>query len=248
MDYIDACQNGRWSVETWPKDGTGPGTVRPFKCHSWRHEGECREWCDDCDFSRILAAVKSRQNWTVNVLTYPHAKWPNTSDLFKFGVVSWSRLRKRLQRKFGKIEYIQTWEIHKSGYPHVNIAISNHSLYLLAESDFFRTKRDILDPMGKEVGFGHWTWFEALKSPEGYSGYILKKAAELTGANAKDQTPINAPRHFRRLRASQKLLPPRFRDDTITGRLHQLSAAKVADNFGAELRKEPAECSKPKSV
>ena len=235
MDYIDACTHGSWSIETYSAEDGTEKKVRAFKCHSWRHEGPCREWCADCDFARVNAALASRQWWTYSVLTYPARKWPNVTELFRFGVIHWSRLRKRLTRKFGKVEYIQTWEVHKSGYPHINVAISNESLYLLAERDFMGTKSKILDPMAQEVGFGFWRWFEPMRKQEGLAGYLVKKAAEITGAHGKDQLPINAPRHFRRLRSSQKLLPKRFKNPTISGRLHQCPAEIVSRDYGAEL-------------
>jgi hypothetical protein len=241
--YVAACQNRWWSVETWKKDGEGKEDrrVTPFRCKSWRCEGQCREWCQDCDFARVLAAIESRENWTVNILTYPHAEWPDVQALFKFGVVSWSRLRKRLVHRYGKIEYIQTWEVHKSGYPHLNLCISNESLYLLALKDFYRLKSDILDPLGKACGFGHWLYCAPIKSSAAYANYITNKAAELTGAAAKDQLPLNAPPHFRRLRSSQKLLPPRLKNDTVTGRLHQRDCEYVSRVYDVPMAKEKQE-------
>jgi hypothetical protein len=46
-----------------------------------------------------------------------------------------------------------------------------------------------------------------------------RKAGELTRADVKDQTPLSAPRGFRRLRASQGLLPPRWGPGELTGAL-----------------------------
>ena len=54
------------------------------------------------------------------------------------------------------------------------------------------------------------------------AGYLTKLARELTGAGVKSQVPVNAPRHFRRIRASAKLLPPRKKNPDITGILHKM--------------------------
>jgi hypothetical protein len=51
------------------------------------------------------------------------------------------------------------------------------------------------------------------------AGYLVKLTRELTGAGPKNQIPVNAPRHFRRLRASKGLLPPRKKNDHVTGAL-----------------------------
>jgi hypothetical protein len=67
--------------------------------------------------------------------------------------------------------------------------------------------------------FGKISYCEAMKDGTRMAGYLTKLAKELTGAGVKHQVPVNAPRHFRRIRASIGLLPPRYKDPEITGRL-----------------------------
>jgi hypothetical protein len=162
------------------------------------------------------------------VLTYPHRKWKHKhAELFRFGVVSWSRLRKRLIDHFGAFKYIQTWEIHKSGYPHVNIAISNPLFHKLAVDDGDPINPPFLQPYAVGCGFGPRCWATPLYDATGMAAYLTKKALELTGHSHKNQTPVNAPRNFRRLRSSKGLLPKRVKDDTITGALLHLPIETV---------------------
>lgn len=73
--------------------------------------------------------------------------------------------------------------------------------------------------MAVAVGFGFRTWVEPLRpgAELTLAGYLTKLSRELTGAGFKDQVPVNAPPHFRRLRASRKLLPKPFHRKGWTG-------------------------------
>lgn len=231
---ISACKAGTWSILTWKKDGTGTITATPFRCKSWRHSGECRAWCGACDFARISTAIAQHDGWVYINLTYPHHDWPRVAELFRFGVVSWSRLRKRLTREYGPIKYIQTWEIHKSGYPHLNVLVCNRVLFDRVHHDAAREKRTVLVPGAVACGFGKECWLESMRDRSRMAGYLTKLALELTGADIKDQVPVNAPPHFRRIRASRGLLPKRIKDDTITGTLSRFSAEEIGTHLGLE--------------
>jgi hypothetical protein len=65
--------------------------------------------------------------------------------------------------------------------------------------------------LAQSCGFG-WQCYADILSGQagGLAGYLAKKAQELVGASTKpgDQIPYDAPRHFRRLRASRGCLPP----------------------------------------
>jgi hypothetical protein len=224
---IDACQDKTWSIVTWSKaDGENP-KVFPYVCRSWRHEGECRAACGACDFARIRVALSEHSHWTYIVLTYPARDWPDKTTLFRFGVVSWSRLRKRIIQKFGNIKYIQTWEVHKSMYPHVNVVISNEAMHAKALKLYDPERPDWLSLMAVPCGFGPQAYCEAIRGHERMAGYLTKLGLELTGAAVKDQTPVNAPRHFRRIRASRGLLPPRTTNPDITGQLFKIPAEQL---------------------
>ncbi len=69
--------------------------------------------------------------------------------------------------------------------------------------------------MAVEVGFGYVINVETVRDNVQMAGYITKLSRqlsalpkEMTGASVKDQTPMMAPKHFRRIRASRGLLPP----------------------------------------
>jgi hypothetical protein len=231
MRYIDACQNQEWSVATWGRaDGEDP-RVRPYRCGSWRHEGDCRAACGACDFARIMQALSEHTNWTYFVFTYPCREWKSAQALYRFGLHSWGALRKRIVRKFGKILYIQTWEMHRNGKPHVNVVISNPEISRLACENYRALRREWFIPNLVDIGFGRRCWIKPLYDQERLAGYLTKLGLELHGATNKDQIPINAPKHFRRLRASVRLLPKRFRDDTITGQLFKLPFDQANRHF-----------------
>jgi hypothetical protein len=243
MRSIDACQNGEWTIATWKRDGGEDPKISPFVCRSWRHEGECRAACGACDFTRIVTALEEHEHWTCCVLTYPARQWPDVKQLFRFGVVSWSRLRKRLTREFGPILYVQTWEVHRSGYPHVNVVISNELIQEAAGRESNFDNPTWLKDAAEECGFGWKCHASPMRDRERMAGYITKLGLELTGQAQKNQVPVNAPRHFRRIRASRGLLPKRIKDETITGQLFKLPYDYVVGQHGeqstSEGRKEP---------
>lgn len=238
MRSIEACQDGSWSLATWKKaDGEDP-KASPFRCRSWRHEGDCRAECGACDFARISQALGEHGHWTYIVLTYPAKEWPDVARLFRFGLVSWARLRKRLIRQYGNILYIQTWEIHNSGYPHVNVVISSEPIQSAAAAEAKPDYPKFLSPLAKECGFGWKCYAEPMKSPDALAGYLTKLALELTGAARKNQIPINAPRHFRRIRASRGLLPKRFKNEDYTGQLFKMPYHLLNDQLEGKLSKQ----------
>jgi hypothetical protein len=186
----------------------------------------------------------NRQHWSLLTLTFKHREWKKTrlDLLFRFGYTAWSRLRKRLDCECGRIWYIQTWEIHKSMYPHCHVAISNENLHRHAEDcDIWERvyghvktpwKKNYLEDAVEECGFGTTCHLMPIRHGAEMAGYLVKTAMELTGAGPKNQIPINAPRHFRRLRASKGLLPKRHKDEHKTGALVKLPVdeLEIADD------------------
>jgi hypothetical protein len=231
LKSIHACENRLWTLATWRKaDGSDP-KLSAFRCRSWRHSGDCREECGACDFARIADAITNHDHWTYCVLTYPARDWPDLDKLFRFGVVSWARLRKRLGRAYGKVPYIQTWEVHKSGYPHANVCISNAKLQAAAARE-----RDFDDPgflkgHAEASGFGWKCYAEPIRDGAAMAGYLTKLGLELAGAAKKNQVPVNAPPHFRRIRASRGMLAPRFKDHNVTGKIYKIGYDELERQF-----------------
>lgn len=225
MKSIFACEHGEWSIYTQRVSDPSEWNVIPFRCRSWRHEGECSLWRGAQDFNRISEAIESRVSWTYIVLTYAHAEWEDEATLYRAGVTTWRSLRKRMIRRFGPMEYIQTWERHRSGWPHVNVLVCNEKLAAECSGEGWRDVRQTwLIPEAVAAGFGKVCYIKPMISPRRMAGYLTKLAMELTGAGPKDQVPRNAPPHFRRIRASRGLLPPPHKDPDLTGKLWRAPA------------------------
>lgn len=128
--------------------------------------------------------------------------------------------------KWGPIEYIQTWERHRSGWPHVNVLVSNGPLAkACAGWGWVDVRRDWLIHEAVASGFGKVVYIKPMEDRLKMAGYLTKLAQELTGAGFKNQVPRNAPHHFRRLRASRGLLPKPYKDPDLTGALWHTTAA-----------------------
>jgi len=131
----------------------------------------------------------------------------------------WDKLRKRLTRSYGSFAYVQTLERHKKGGCHVNVDVGTPKLARAVETDWRAVRKEVIIPAATACGFGPVVWLERCDQASGrLAGYITKLAAELTGAEGKNQIPEDAPPHFRRLRASRGLLPP-IPETDLTGQL-----------------------------
>jgi hypothetical protein len=73
-------------------------------------------------------------------------------------------------------------------------------------------------PNAVASGFGYKLAIKRLYDSAGIAGYLSKVSRELTGSGAKSQIPVDAPPHFRRIRASRQTLPPPLKSG-LTGRL-----------------------------
>lgn len=223
-NYVQACECGAWSLKIWKWDDKDQVYIVPYKCRSWRHEGECRLWRGAQDFVRIREGMQKLDDWTYIVLTFYQPPGADMKKMYKDGMRKWSALRKRIIRSHGKFKYVQTWERHDSGFPHVNLAISNREMWLQAIGEPEANFREYLMLPAFECGFGQVGWMEKLKSKDQMAGYLVKLARELTGAGIKNQIPTNAPKHFRRIRASQHTLPAVYRSIDVTGVLRFISS------------------------
>ena len=87
-----------------------------------------------------------------------------------------------------------------------------------------RVRSRWLEPNARACGFGMRTWLEPVRDEGAMAAYTVKLAGEMGKAC---QVPLNAPRHYRRLRASHGLLPPRPKNPDITGRLTRKEVEEV---------------------
>lgn len=253
MRYIKACIDGAWCLEVWDKENIrGPHVVIPFRCNSWRHDGQCCLFKGWQDFTRVKAALESRWYWTYMVLTFDQKDFLTKGEQWIKAKDMWAKLRKRIERHFGRTDYIQTWERFLKGGAHCNIALANFHLWKQVDKHDREAERSAIATFGQgvkkefrtqfernwlewhavECGFGKVVWADRIdNNAKGMAGYLCSKAAELTGAGIKDQRPLDAPPHFRRLRASRGLLP-KLDKSGLTGHFHKRRVEEFAKLWG----------------
>ncbi len=92
--------------------------------------------------------------------------------------------------------------------------------------------RELAD-IATDCGWGLQSTAEAARSSEAIAGYVVKLAGQhdaSVGELAKiTQAPLNAPERFRRLRSGKGFLPPRYKDETVTGSLVRRRRAVAGD-------------------
>ena len=227
---VQACERGEGgTILVWRRgeEGAGQLIAVPMLCGSWRCR-RCSWRVGRQDFRRIEQAVRSRPRWLYCVLTFAQRSLPSPWDAYRVGGDLWAkRLKRRLERRFGALEYVQTWEAHASGWPHLNLMVTSPALieHLDELSDERRWSETAghgkgrwctWTPFRKELrgmvaasGLQRADWVERIDGGEGLAWYLAKIAHELSSAalKAADQTPIMAPAHFRRFRGSKGLIP-----------------------------------------
>jgi len=218
-----ACAENAWSLHAWQK-GKSPkdtGIVVPFRCKSWRHAGACARWKASQDFARCHEALtQNGRRWVYMMVTFAQQEWKNPIDQYLYGSDMWYLAKKMLEREYGKIRYIQTWERHKRPGSHFNNAIECKGLFERVNGDKkFRERNACILPILKHCGFGEICWVERMRCARDLARYISKLSHELIGAELKGQVPFDAPPHFRRLRASRGILPPAHKGEEWTGRM-----------------------------
>lgn len=166
--------------------------------------------------------------WSHVTLTFARQRERTIASTYRVGYQCWSALRKRITRRYVDLDYIQTWERHQSGFPHMHMAARCYPLqegcqnYALSPADKeygYLNFVDLLQADAVACGFGSRGWIDPISDVEAMSGYLVKLAREITGAGIKSQIPTNAPPHFRRIRASRGVLAPPHKDPDITGLL-----------------------------
>jgi hypothetical protein len=151
--HVGACQHSplkgeRWFVHTWKRDGGGDHQTRiPYSCNSWRCR-VCQRHEAAVTFARIREASEGLdpRGWCFLVATidrdgyYSGEPWADTDAAYKaLGKMSAALLgrigrrwghetrlvgkkRRRVVRRLGN-RWVSVVEAHRSGWPHVNIAV-----------------------------------------------------------------------------------------------------------------------------
>jgi hypothetical protein len=188
------------------------------------------------------------EQWVFLVLTldrngyYSGKPWRDAQAAYKaLGVMTQKylkRLRRLCQRRgwtnFGS-KWAQVVECHKTGWPHVNILV--HCPELAAElrrdndqrrangqsENGARLLAGELRDHATESGWGAHSSAEQVRSTGKMANYLVdiaKHGHEHAHELAKlTQLPLNAPRHFRRLRSGKEFLPPVRKNKEWTGAL-----------------------------
>jgi len=204
----------------------------PFRCKSWRCT-RCAPQVNARDGARIEHALGGiRLDEVVFLtLTFDPARWKDAASAWRHSKDCWKRLTDRLRYRYGlgagrervnaRIVYVQTWEQHQSGWPHVHALVHCPALaqdvrrqgqfWSKAElRQVWRWQKTVLQKEAQAAGFGWRCDVDFPRKERGaVAGYLVKLAAELTRSDAKHaQTPVDAPKGFRRLRATERFLPP----------------------------------------
>lgn len=217
--YIQACHSQSWHFAHWSKtDVAEPVKWQPMRCCSWRHEGPCQRFRAAQDYARIAKALeeRNREHVVYIVLTLDPSAWTGDgwlgwdgetperrADATKdqsaisaaFDALSerWHVFKQGLKRRFGKIEYVSTVEVHRSGWPHLNVIVVNEELANFCQvasqaldgwdknAKGRETARRVFGTMLQSSGFGPIAFLEKAgrKSENGdqLAGYIAKLAS-----------------------------------------------------------------------
>lgn len=179
--------------------------------------------------------------------TYSRKPWRDADEAYRalsrMSRIFLKRLR-RWQSKRGhrvtRNEWIGVVEAHRSGWPHMNLMVFAPELAAELESErkaleLVTSHREAVLLRGElltmatasEDGltmFGAQSTAERCRGDrDTLAGYFVKLAGladQSAGEIAKlTQLPLNAPERFRRLRSGKGFLPPRHRDESVTGTL-----------------------------
>ncbi len=169
-------------------------------CHSIKHlDSPCSRWRASQDFVRVKKALLSQEHWLYVLLTFNQAKISEPKFAYQIVSKAWEKLKKRLERQFGKFLYVQSWEETEAGYPHGNTLIAGEiSKNMTAEK--LADIHSWLKKYAPSCGFGYQVGVEPVRDREATASYIVKVT----------QAPMHSPLGFRRLRPSRGLLPKTF--------------------------------------
>jgi hypothetical protein len=212
--YVQACKNRAWTLALYRKDNRPLDEaghwwrLARYRCGSWRCGGACGHQRATEDISRIRAGLAqvNPAHCVYAVLTWRPRPGEDYAAAYRGILQDWAKFRKRITRKWGETRYITVTERHQNGQPHLNVVLVNPRLGAACAGEGWKKVRS--GWMRRTVtacGFGPITWLEPMRSLDGLAVYISKLAGEI---GKHSQVPIEAPAHFRRLRASRGMLPP----------------------------------------
>ena len=226
--YIRKC--GRWTIATW-NQSTGDVRILPYRCRSWRCP-RCVGYVNWRDRNRIAKAIEKHggvEVFVYMVLTFGRGgrvrrgvrAWRTAKKAYAGCYECWDHLRKRMGRRYGttaaddsprKLRYVAAVEAHGDGFPHLNVLMHQPDLASRCREEWKGVKKE-LRPHVLNSGFGNRFWIEGARGAANEpASYLVKQAVAGTSLGAEMakelQLPLQAPKGFRRLRASRGFLPP----------------------------------------
>jgi hypothetical protein len=253
-----ACVLGAWSfLMTDGATGevcSTPFKCKSWRCPSCRYKVARADYARILE---ALQKRNVSADCLVLTLTFDPSKWSSQAEVYRQAGRCWQKLLNRLRRKYGShaapapIGYLAVWERHQSGWAHVHLVVHSKLLAddvrrrgqcdpkvhpyrawrwdqrIRKQVPNWAWKPEVLEDLAVATGFGKVSDVQFPRAAEGgLAGYFLKLTGELVGCF--DQRPINAPKGFRRLRASRRFLPARKKGSgRIGGRVVQAPIARV---------------------
>jgi hypothetical protein len=215
--YVEACRLGLWHLNLCKFNRTTGEVLeefkKPYKCFSWRCEGDCRRAKAAQYFRRISDAFEPLpvKDVLFIVLTCdPERKdlWKDRYDAFSELRERWRSLRKAITRRWGPNAYVSTVEEHRSHWPHLNVVMYCPGLAHDCRENGTRRQSYIGSDLklhsrgvgGKpfrnfkehaiHCGFGQQVTLDLARSKGAVAGYVTKLAGEVeeagTGVDARN--------------------------------------------------------------
>jgi hypothetical protein len=257
---VTACGKGEWSRFLVNKRDGLYQFVR-FDCGSWRCQ-RCAPRVNARQAFRIERAIRGFDLSQVSfvTLTFDRTRFRNAAEAWRHAHGAWKRFRDALVYELGigvgrakakaRVLYVQVWEQHASGWPHLHALLISPELgrrvhaagsYSIPHGKtgeprpVWRFVRQVLRGLAVGAGFGPICDLQFVdKTRERIAGYLVKVARELTEATGKDQRPLFAPIHFRRLTSTPRLLESLHKESEFTGCIapFELDEAPLALELG----------------
>jgi len=97
------------------------------------------------------------------------------------------------------------------------MSVTSEALFSACCSDGILNFWELLRVPAVECGFGKIGWCKKIFPGSHMAEYMSKLCREISGTGKDYQTPTNAPKGWRRLRASVRMLPPVYKNPDISG-------------------------------
>lgn len=260
--YIKACKGKRWTVKLWKKSDPNQKAYVCYACRSWRCAGDCARANAAQLFARLTASIARVPDfWCFLTLTLDPKRFTSRESMYKRVGKMWANFRKSLKYEFGYDEFFLAFEVSvRAKALHIHAIVRSKNLFAAVSPTPLEVVekgkptegaanvwKTWLKPTAIACGFGFKCDVSAVRDQAAMSGYLVKASAigELTHTEKKDQLPVDAPKGFRRIRASKGFLVPKLKNEDLSGELikkpvehlqaQEFDAQKTAFNYAMHL-------------